>query len=69
MSANIVHENNISRDFRRQNVHHWLCKQAPYHCHVLLLLLQFPVNFAEMNRAYIWQQWLQELICDFTATK
>ena len=22
-----------------------------------------------MNRAYIWQQWLQELICDFTAAK
>ncbi|XP_038064648.1 serine/threonine-protein kinase SMG1-like [Patiria miniata] len=30
---------------------------------------QFPANFAEMNRAYVWQTWLQELVCDLTSTK
>ncbi|XP_033630103.1 serine/threonine-protein kinase SMG1-like [Asterias rubens] len=28
---------------------------------------QFPANFAEMNRAYVWQTWLQELINDLTS--
>ncbi|XP_033122236.1 serine/threonine-protein kinase SMG1-like isoform X1 [Anneissia japonica] len=33
------------------------------------MITTFPKNFAEMNRAFVWHAWLQDLMSDFTSAK